>query len=169
MSSLPIFLTSVANSSDEPCFPILFTWSTSDAQIKEVLVIPDDAWLDVAEVEVNQFDITQNQLYDFGFEASDILAEWTNELDTDCVYAFDADLVSSMVEKTYDCKNLDPSFEVASIHQWFANHDVDLEHELALMDLSLPAHLLPPDELIATLLQVAYQHELIELADVSHD
>ncbi|MFQ3187176.1 MAG: hypothetical protein ACI8Q3_002217, partial [Marinomonas primoryensis] len=51
MASLPIFMTAVANSSDEPAFPLLFTWSTHEAQVKEVLVIPDDEWLENHRIE----------------------------------------------------------------------------------------------------------------------
>ncbi|MGB0943983.1 MAG: hypothetical protein ACPGUE_16360, partial [Marinomonas sp.] len=104
MTSLPIFLTCVANSADEASFPLLFTWSTPDLQIKEVLIIPDDDWLHHANIESNLCDIDENQLYEFGYEASDILAEWTAEFDTDFVLALDTDLVGSMVEATFDAK-----------------------------------------------------------------
>ena len=163
MSSLPIFITTVANSSDEPVFPILFTWSTPDAQIKEVLLIPDDGWLEKASIESNSLNINEAQLYEFGYEASDILTEWTKELDTDEVIALDPNLTTQMIEATYDCKGLDPSFEVIGAFDWFAQRDVDLNDELEEFDLTIPIHLLAPDELIAVLLQVAYKNGLIEL------
>ncbi|WP_191603378.1 hypothetical protein [Marinomonas algicola] len=163
MSSLPIFITTVANSSDEPMFPILFTWSTPDAQIKEVLLTPDDAWLEKGHVENNPLNINEAQLYEFGYEASDILTEWIKELDTDEVIALDPDLTAQMIEVTYDCKGLDPSFEVIGVYDWFRQRDVNLNDELEEFDLTVPLHLLPPDELIAALLQVAYKNGLIEL------
>ncbi|MCZ2720375.1 hypothetical protein O1D97_01630 [Marinomonas sp. 15G1-11] len=163
MSSLPIFITTVANSSDEPVFPVLFTWSTHDAQIKEVLVIPDDNWLAEANIESNLLNIDEGQLYDFGYEASDILTEWTKELDTDEVIALDPELTSQMIEATYDCKGLDPAFEIIGAVDWFSQRDVNLDDELQEFDLNTPIHLLPPDELIAILLQVAYKNGLIEL------
>lgn len=169
MSSLPIFISTVANSSDEPCFPLLFTWSTVDAQIKEVLVIPDDEWLDEAIIDPNTLDLNEQKLYEFGYEASDILAEWINEFDTDVVYAFDVDLVASMIEKTFDTKGLDASFEVASIYDWFQDHGVDLSSELALLDQAIPAHLQAPDELIAHTLKVAYDAQLIDLPEQVND
>ena len=169
MASLPIFLTCVANSTDDPTFPLLFTWSTSDAQIKEVLIIPDDDWLHAGQVEANQFDINESQLYEFGYEASDILAEWNNEFDTDQVLALDIDLVGHMVEQTYDVKGLYPNFEVVSARQWFKDRDVDLMHELNLLHPSLPADLLSPDELIAAFLSVAYNKGFIALEDIEQE
>jgi len=170
MSSLPIFITTVANSSDEPAFPILFTWSTPDAQIKEVLVIPDDDWLESANIESNVLNIDESQLYEFGYEASDILSEWINELDTDEIIAFDPELASQLIETTYDCKGLEPSFEVISAHDWFQQRDVNLEEEFEAFDLAMPPHLLPPDELIAVLLQIAHNNGLAEIhIDDHHD
>ena len=169
MTSLPIFLTCVANSTDEAEFPLLFTWSTPDLQIKEVLIIPDDDWLHNANIESNLCDIDENQLYEFGFEASDILAEWTAEFDTDFVLALDPDLVGSMVEATFDAKGMDPSFEVVSAHRWFSDREVDLNYELTLLDLSQAVELLPPDEQIATLLGIAHAKDLIEMSLLEQD
>ncbi len=169
MTSLPIFLTCVANSADEAEFPLLFTWSTPDLQIKEVLIIPDDDWLHNASIESNLCDIDENQLYEFGYEASDILAEWTAEFDTDFVLALDPDLVGSMVEATFDAKGMDPSFEVVSAHRWFSDRDVDLIYELSLLDLSQAVELLPPDEQIATLLGIAHAKSLIEMPILDQD
>lgn len=169
MTSLPIFLTCVANSTDEAEFPLLFTWSTPDLQIKEVLIIPDDDWLHNANIESNLCDIDENQLYEFGFEASDILAEWTAEFDTDFVLALDPDLVGSMVEATFDAKGMDPSFEVVSAHRWFSDREVDLNYELTLLDLSQAVELLPPDEQIATLLGIAHAKDLIEMPLLEQD
>lgn len=166
MTSLPIFLTCVANSTDEASFPLLFTWSTPDLQIKEVLIIPDDDWLHHGNIESNLCDIDENQLYEFGYEASDILAEWTAEFDTDFVLALDPDLVGDMVEATFDAKGMDPSFEVVSAHRWFSDHDVDLNYELKLLDLSQAVSLLPPDEQIAILLRIAHEKSLIDLAEI---
>jgi len=166
MASLPIFLTCVANSTDEPSFPLLFTWSTQDAQIKEVLVIPDDDWLHSAQIETNLFDINEAQLYEFGYEASDILTEWSNEFDTDQVLALDVNLVQALVEQTFDAKGLDPTFEVISAHQWFKDRDVDLQEEFTLLNLHQSPDLLPPDELISTLLGIAHNKELIGLVDI---
>ncbi len=165
MSSLPIFITPVANSSDEPVFPILFTWSTPDAQIKEVLVIPDDDWLEEANVESNVLNIDEGQLYEFGYEASDILSEWINELDTDEVIAFDPELTAQLIETTYDCKGLEPAFEVISVHDWFQQRGIDIEQEFDAFDLAMPAHLLPPDELIAVLLQISHNNGLFEIPE----
>lgn len=169
MTSLPIFLTCVANSTDEAEFPLLFTWSTPDLQIKEVLIIPDDDWLHNANIESNLCDIDENQLYEFGFEASDILAEWTAEFDTDFVLALNPDLVGSMVEATFDAKGMDPSFEVVSAHRWFSDREVDLNYELTLLDLSQAVELLPPDEQIATLLGIAHAKDLIEMPLLEQD
>ncbi|KZM45137.1 hypothetical protein OA92_04645 [Marinomonas sp. SBI22] len=169
MTSLPIFLTCVANSADEASFPLLFTWSTPDLQIKEVLIIPDDDWLHHANIESNLCDIDENQLYEFGYEASDILAEWTAEFDTDFVLALDTDLVGSMVEATFDAKGMDPSFEVVSAHRWFSDRDVDLHYELTLLDLSQAVELLPPDEQIAILLRIAHSKSLIDLPEAEQD
>jgi len=166
MASLPIFITSVANSSDNPAFPLLFTWSTPEAQIKEVLVIPDDEWLEHHVIEPNTLDIDETQLYEFGFEASDILAEWTNEFDTDVIYALHPEETSLLVEATYETKNLDPSFEVHSIHSWFAERDINLDDALADNGQSTPLHLLPPDEIIVLLLQIAVEHGLINASDI---
>jgi hypothetical protein len=169
MTSLPIFLTCVANSTDEANFPLLFTWSTPDLQIKEVLIIPDDEWLHNAAIESNLCDIDENQLYEFGYEASDILAEWTTEFDTDFVLALDPDLVGSMVETTFDAKGMDPSFEVVSAHRWFSDRDVNLNYELTLLNLSQAVELLPPDEQIATLLGIAHNKSLIEMPEVEEN
>lgn len=166
MASLPIFMTAVANSSDEPAFPLLFTWSTPDAQVKEVLVIPDDEWLEEHVIEPNALDIDENQLYEFGFEASDILAEWTNEFDTDVVYGLDPEELSLLVEATYDAKGLDPSFEIQGIHAWFDEQGVSLNEALAEQGQTTPLHLLPPDEIIIQLLQIAVEHGLIDASDI---
>lgn len=163
MTSLPIFLTCVANSVDEAEFPLLLTWSTPEAQIKEVLVTPDDNWLEHYQIESNPFDIHESQLYEFGYEATDILAEWNNEFDTDQVLAIDVDTVQAMVERVYDVKGLSPNFEVVSAWQWFADNDIDLAHELNLHHTEHTVSTLPPDELIATLLSIAYEHGLIHL------
>lgn len=169
MTSLPIFLTCVANSADEANFPLLFTWSTPDLQIKEVLIIPDDDWLHEASIESNLCGIDENQLYEFGFEASDILSEWTTEFDTDFVLAIDPDLVGAMVEATFDAKGIDPSFEVVSAHRWFSDRDVNLNYELKLLDLAQAVELLAPDEQIATLLRIAHEKSLIEMPDIEID
>ncbi len=166
MASLPIFMTAVANSSDEPAFPLLFTWSTHEAQVKEVLVIPDDEWLENHRIEPNAHDLDEQQLYEFGFEASDILAEWINEFDTDVIYALEPESLSLLVEATYDIKGLEPSFEVQSIHSWFQDRDVDLDDAVAEQGQTTPLHLLPPDELVILLLQIAVEHGLIDPSDI---
>ena len=167
MASLPIFITAVANSSDDPAFPLLFTWSTHDAQVKEVLVIPDDDWLHHHSIEQNPHDLDEQQLYEFGFEASDILAEWTNEFDTDVIYALEPEMLSGLVEATYDTKGLDPSFEVQSIHQWFDERGVDLNLAFEEQGQHAPLHLLPPDELIVQLLHIAAEYELIDASELN--
>ncbi|BFM48076.1 hypothetical protein [Marinomonas sp. THO17] len=167
MASLPIFITAVANSPDDPTFPLLFTWSTHDAQVKEVLVIPDDDWLHHYTIEPNAQDLDEQQLYEFGFEASDILAEWTNEFDTDVIYALDPEMLSKLVEATYDTKALDPSFEILSIHQWFNEHGVDLNEAFEDQGQHSALHLLPPDELIVQLLQIAAEYELIDTSELN--
>lgn len=166
MASLPIFMTAVANSSDEPAFPLLFTWSTSEAQVKEVLVIPDDEWLENHHIDANALDLDENQLYEFGFEASDILAEWTNEFDTDVIYGLDPDELSVLVDATYNIKGLDPSFEILSIHSWFEEREVSLNDALAEQGQTTPLHLLPPDEIIILLLQIAVEYGLINAEDI---
>lgn len=166
MASLPIFMTAVANSSDEPAFPLLFTWSTHEAQVKEVLVIPDDEWLENHRIEPNALDLDEQQLYEFGFEASDILAEWINEFDTDVIYALEPESVSLLVEATYDIKGLEPSFEVQSIHSWFEERDVNLDDAVTEQGQTTPLHLLPPDELVIQLLQIAVEHGLIDPSDI---
>ena len=166
MASLPIFMTAVANSSDEPAFPLLFTWSTHEAQVKEVLVIPDDEWLELHRIEPNALDLDEQQLYEFGYEASDILAEWINEFDTDVIYALEPEPISLLIETVYDIKGMEPSFEVQSIHSWFEERDVDLDDALAEKGQTTPLHLLPPDELIIQLLQIAVEHGLIDPSDI---
>ena len=166
MASLPIFMTAVANSSDEPAFPLLFTWSTHEAQVKEVLVTPDDEWLENHRIEPNALDLDEQQLYQFGYEASDILAEWINEFDTDVIYALEPEPLSLLIEATYDIKGLEPSFEVQSIHSWFEERDVNLDEAVAEQGQTSPLHLLPPDELIVLLLQTAVEHSLIDQNDI---
>lgn len=166
MASLPIFMTAVANSSDEPAFPLLFTWSTHEAQVKEVLVIPDDEWLENHRIEPNALDLDEQQLYEFGYEASDILAEWINEFDTDVIYALEPESLNLLVEATYEIKGLEPSFEVQSIHSWFQERDVDLNDAVAEQGQTTPLHLLPPDELVIQLLQIAVEHGLIDPNDI---
>ncbi|MCB5162787.1 hypothetical protein [Marinomonas algarum] len=166
MASLPIFITAVANSSDEPAFPLLFTWSTHEAQVKEVLVIPDDEWLASHTIEPNVPNLDEQQLYEFGYEASDILAEWTNEFDTDVIYGLDPELIHQLVEATYDIKGLEPAFEVHSIHSWFEERDVNLNDAIAEQGHSTPLHLLAPDELIIQLLHIAVEHGLIDPSDI---
>lgn len=166
MASLPIFITAVANSPDEPAFPLLFTWSTHEAQIKEVLVIPDDEWLEDHTIEPNALDIDEQQLYEFGFEASDVLAEWINEFDTDVIYALDPETLSILIEATYDIKGLEPSFEVQSIYSWFEERDVNLNEAIATQGNHTPLHLLAPDEQISQLLHIAAEHSLIDPSDL---
>ena len=162
MASLPIFMTAVANSSDEPAFPLLFTWSTAEAQVKEVLVIPDDEWLENHNIEPNVHDLDEQQLYEFGYEASDILTEWISEFDTDVIYGLEPELLNPLIEATYSTKGLEPSFEVQSIHSWFAERDIDLDDAVTEQGQTTPLHLLPPDELIIQLLQIAVEHGLID-------
>lgn len=169
MASLPIFLTSVANSTDDPLFPLLFTWSTHEAQIKEVLIIPDDEWLHSGQVESNQFGIKESQLYEFGYEASDVLAEWEAEFDTDQVLALDIDSVGTLVEQIYEVKGMYPNFEVVSAQQWFMERDVNLMQEMALLHPEQPADLLAPDELVGALLSIAYNKGLIGLEDIEEE
>ncbi|MFT2099238.1 hypothetical protein ACMUMQ_12850 [Marinomonas sp. 2405UD66-6] len=166
MASLPIFMTAVANSSDEPAFPLLFTWSTHGAQVKEVLVIPDDEWLENHTIEPNTHDLDEQQLHEFGFEASDILAEWINEFDTDVVYGLEPEELNHLIEATYDIKGLEPSFEVQSIHSWFEERDVNLNDAFLEQGQTTPLHLLPPDELVIQLLQIAVEHGLIDQNDI---
>lgn len=166
MASLPIFITAVANSSDDPAFPLMFTWSTHEAQVKEVLVIPDDEWLESHSIEPNVHDLDEQQLYEFGFEASDILAEWINEFDTDVIYGLDPESVSQLVEATYDVKGLEPSFEVQGIHAWFEERDVNLNDAITEQGNHTPMHLMAPDELIIQLLNIAVEHGLINPNDI---
>lgn len=166
MASLPIFLTCVANSTDDPTFPLLFSWSTPDAQIKEVLVTPDDDWLHESQVETNILDINEEQLYEFGYEATDIIAEWSGELDTDQVIALDVELASDMLDAVFEVKGLSPSFEVLSVEEWFANHGVEYQDALQSLPQEYTLELLPPDEQIAALLNLAYSHQLIQLDDI---
>ncbi|GGN34361.1 hypothetical protein GCM10011350_30630 [Marinomonas arctica] len=159
-------MTAVANSSDEPAFPLLFTWSTHEAQVKEVLVIPDDEWLEQHRIEPNALDLDEQQLYEFGYEASDILAEWINEFDTDVIYTLEPEAISLLIEAVYDIKGMEPSFEVQGIHSWFEERDVDLDDAVAQLGQTTPLHLLPPDELIIQLLQIAVEHGLIDPSDI---
>jgi hypothetical protein len=162
MASLPIFMTAVANSSDEPAFPLTFTWSTHEAQVKEVLVIPDDEWLENHNIESNIHDLDEQQLHEFGFEASDILAEWVNEFDTDVIYGLEPEILNPLIEAIYEIKGLEPSFGVQSIHSWFEERDIDLDDAVMGQGQTTPLHLLPPDELIIQLLQIAVEHGLID-------
>ncbi|GAB3475339.1 hypothetical protein GCM10027340_00650 [Marinomonas epiphytica] len=159
-------MAAVANSSDEPAFPLLFTWSTHQAQIKEVLVSPDDSWLDNHSIETNSLDLDEQQLYEFGYEAGDILAEWINEFDTDVVYAFEPDVVGILVEEVFNTKNMPANFEVASIYSWFNERDIDLTMALEDQGLHTPLHLLPPDEAIGLLLELAASHDLIDISEI---
>ncbi|CUB03413.1 hypothetical protein [Marinomonas fungiae] len=166
MASLPIFISAVANSTDEPHFPLLFTWSTHDGQVKEVLVTPDDDWLHEHSIEPNLQNLDEQQLYEFGYEAQDILNEWAAELDTDTFYAVDAETVETLVEALYDTKGLDPAFEVLSIEQWFSERDINLHRAREEQGDSTPLHLLSPDEQIMSLLQLAASHDLLDLSDL---
>ena len=166
MASLPIFISAVANSTDEPHFPLLFTWSTHDGQVKEVLVTPDDDWLHEHSIEPNLQNLDEQQLYEFGYEAQDILNEWAAELDTDTFYAVDAETVETLVEALYDTKGLDPAFEVVSIEQWFSERDINLHRAREEQGDSTPLHLLSPDEQIMSLLQLAATHDLLDLSDL---
>ncbi len=166
MASLPIFMTAVANSSDDPAFPLIFTWSTPEAQVKEVLVIPDDEWLENNHIESNVHDLDEQQLYEFGFEASDILAEWTNEFDTDVIYGLEPEILSPLIEATYETKGLEPSFGVESIHSWFEERGVNLDDAVSDQGNHTPLHLLAPDELIIQLLQIAVEYQLIDQSDI---
>lgn len=169
MSSLPIFISAVANSTDEPHFPLLFTWSTHDGQIKEVLITPDDEWLHNHSIEPNLQNLDEQQLYEFGYEAQDILAEWATELDTDTLYAVDAEVVTLLIENLYDTKGLDPAFEVLPIEQWFAERDVNLHDARRANGDETPLNLLSPDEQILNTLQVAAQYELLDLSELEQD
>lgn len=166
MASLPIFISAVANSTDEPHFPLLFTWSTHDGQIKEVLVTPDDDWLHEHSIEPNLQNLDEQQLYEFGYEAQDILNEWATELDTDTLYAVDAEAVEALVETLYDTKGLDPAFEIISIEQWFSERDINLHNAREEQGDSTPLHLLSPDEQIMSLLQLAASHDLLDLSEL---
>lgn len=166
MASLPIFISAVANSTDEPHFPLLFTWSTHDGQIKEVLVTPDDDWLHEHSIEPNLQNLDEQQLYEFGYEAQDILSEWATELDTDTMYAVDAESVEALVETLYDTKGLDPAFEIVSIEQWFNERDINLHRAREVQGDNTPLHLLSPDEQIMSLLQLAASHDLLDLSDL---
>ena len=166
MASLPIFISAVANSTDEPHFPLLFTWSTHDGQIKEVLVTPDDDWLHEHSIEPNLQNLDEQQLYEFGYEAQDILSEWATELDTDTMYAVDAESVEALVETLYDTKGLDPAFEIVSIEQWFKERDINLHRAREEQGDNTPLHLLSPDEQIMSLLQLAASHDLLDLSDL---
>ncbi|WCN09311.1 hypothetical protein [Marinomonas mediterranea] len=169
MASLPIFITAVANSADEPSFPLLFTWSTHDAEIKEVLVTPDDDWLHSAAVESNIQNIDENQLYEFGYEAGDILSEWTSEFDTDTVYALQPQNLALLVEAIFDSKGLEPTFEVLDIYDWFLERGLDLRNEWSALGNPTPLELMPLDEQIASLLQIAAENELIEAPEREAD
>ncbi|SBS35340.1 hypothetical protein MAQ5080_03147 [Marinomonas aquimarina] len=164
MASLPIFISAVANSTDEPHFPLLFTWSTHDGQIKEVLVTPDDDWLHEHAIEPNLQNLDEQQLYEFGYEAQDILSEWATELDTDTLYAVDAETVEALVETLYDTKGLDPAFEIISIEQWFSERDIELHRAREEQGDNTPLHLLSPDEQIMSLLQLAASYDLLDLS-----
>lgn len=166
MASLPIFMSAVANSTDEPHFPLLFTWSTHDGQVKEVLITPDDDWLHEHSIEPNLQNLDEQQLYEFGYEAQDILSEWATEFDTDTIYAVDVEVVTAMVEAIYDTKGLDPSFEVLAIEDWFAERDVHLHQAREAQGDSTPLHLLSPDEQVMSLLQLAASHDLLDLSDL---
>ncbi len=168
MASLPIFMTAVANSSDNPVFPLLFAWSTSQAQVKEVLVVPDDTWLENNVIEPNILDINETQFYEFGFEPSDILAEWINDFDTDVIYGLYSEEISLLIEAIYDTKGLEPSFEVQNIHSWFAEHDVNLNEAFTNQGQQTSLHLLPPDEIIIFLLQTAIEYGLIDSSGIPY-
>ncbi len=169
MASLPIFISAVANSTDEPHFPLLFTWSTHDGQIKEVLITPDDEWLHDHSIEPNLQNLDEQQLYEFGYEAQDILAEWATELDTDTMYAIDPETVEILIENLYDTKGLDPAFEVLPIEHWFDERDVDLHAARQENGDETPLSLLSPDEQIMSLLQVAANHDLLDLSELAQD
>lgn len=166
MASLPIFISAVANSPDEPHFPLLFTWSTHDGQVKEVLITPDDDWLHEHNIEPNLQNLDEQQLYEFGYEAQDILNEWATELDTDVLYAVDVDMVQAVVETLYDTKGLDPAFEVMSVEHWFNERDVNLHQARQDSGDETPLNLLSPDEQIIHLLQLAANHELLDLSEL---
>ncbi|MGB2064373.1 hypothetical protein MGA5115_03194 [Marinomonas gallaica] len=169
MASLPIFISAVANSTDEPHFPILITWSTHDGQVKEVLVTPDDEWLHSHAIEPNIQNLDEQQLYEFGYEAQDILTEWATELDTDTMYAVDAETVEILIETLYDTKGLEPSFEINSIEQWFSERDVNIHQAREEQGEHTPLQLLSPDEQIMSLLQIAANHDLLDLSALETD
>lgn len=161
MSSLPIFIAAVANSADDPLYPVLFTWSNHDGEIKEVLVIPDDEWLEQAPIEPNAQHISEQQLYEFGHEAQDILTEWLSELDTDVVYALEPEQVSPLVEAIFAVKHQDPSFEVRSVSEWYQLQGENFHAIIEGEELSTPLHLMSPDEQVLLILQLAADNNLL--------
>lgn len=131
-----------------------------------MLVTPDDEWLHEHTIEPNIQNLDEQQLYEFGYEAQDILTEWATELDTDTLYAVDADTVDLLVENLYDTKGLEPAFEISPIEQWFSERDVDLHLAREEQGDHTPLQLLSPDEQIMNLLQLAANHELLDLSEL---
>ncbi|MCP5208850.1 MAG: hypothetical protein H7A01_16765 [Hahellaceae bacterium] len=107
--STPIFADIEASMNDASGFPTAICWSLANGEIKSVLIIPEDEWLEDEEnIEPH---VNMRELYNHGVPVLDIIREMNEDLDGKTVYMPGHYFENEWLEKLFAAYNIDPSFE----------------------------------------------------------
>lgn len=108
--SIPVFADIETSINDDAGFPVAICWSLENGQMKSVLVIPEDDWLE-REDNLDPH-INLQELYNHGVPVLDIIREINRDLDGKTVYMPGHYYESQCIEMLFNAYDIEPSFEI---------------------------------------------------------
>lgn len=113
--SYPLFLDLEGSSYDEESYPIAASWSLPDGQIKSVLIVPEDDWVDWDPGNLAARGITRDHLFEQGYSALEVIREMVLDLADAQVYCDGLDYDQELLERLFDAYGEEPNFELLPI------------------------------------------------------
>jgi hypothetical protein len=150
----PRFLVLEASSYQEDAYPVAACWSISDGQLKDVLIRPEQEWINVDASNEDIQTLTRQQLELTGESALDVVRELSEDVDKQQVYVSETYLYRHWLSTLYSAFGAEFSFEIAPLSDLFFMSESELEEELQNLSSNLLLDLRVPEERVRTLLEL---------------
>lgn len=128
--TIPVFIDIEASINDKQGFPTAMCWSLTNGQMKSVLIIPEDEWLEEDEGYEQHTDVTD--LYNHGEAVLDIAREINEDLDGKTVYMPGSDFEGNLINKLFSAYDIEPSFEINPLSEFLEVNQEDVPDRLQL-------------------------------------
>ncbi len=150
----PRFLVLQASSYEEGAFPVAACWSIHDGQLKDVLIRPEDEWLQTDAANEDNQEISRHQLELTGESALDVVRELSEDVDKQQVYVSEPYLYRKWLSTLYGAFGAEVSFDMVPLTDLFFMSSAELEEELENLSSNLLLDLRVPEERVRTLLEL---------------